>query len=581
VVQRGGNVGIGTTSPGTKLQVNSTAGTYGITNTNGTVTIGTYIEASNTYASFGTSSNHPIGFFTNNNAPQMYINTSGNVGIGTTSPSEKLEIYGSAAATSNFTALKLTNGSDGGLKILFSNAVSSELASIIAGVSSAGAGTDDGTLIFSTATNAVSAERMRITSGGLVGIGTSSPSYLLDVNGTGSFTNTSGETLILSKPTGPSIQFNKTATTAQGWQLSGEETAFKLFNTTTSTVPFQLATSGAATFTGNVTIQKITSGLILNGTPFGNSGAYVNFQGWANTNKNWQIGVANIGPAGLLFSPSTTAGGTTFSSGVIAFSEAGSISLDGTLTAGGNVRSVRVFTNSGGNSTDPIIAPHDDTNNGIFFPSADTFAITTAGSERMRITSGGIVLIGGTNTYYGNLVLKSNSATTYYGLNVVANGNTNFIALNHTGTVGVIETEHSGGSFTDMTFRTGGAERMRITSAGEVWMGYTSDQGAYLLQVNGAVFASSYFESSDTRLKNITNTHNGLDFGAIQYTWKDGRDAKLHWGYAAQDVMKYIPDAVNENKDGFLSLDYNQAHTYKIAMLEKRITELEQQLKNK
>jgi hypothetical protein len=163
----------------------------------------------------------------------------------------------------------------------------------------------------------------------------------------------------------------------------------------------------------------------------------------------------------------------------------------------------------------------------------------------------------------------------------VANGNTNFIALNHTGTVGVIETEHSGGSFTDMTFRTGGAERMRITSAGEVWMGYTSDQGAYLLQVNGAVFASSYFESSDTRLKNITNTYNGLDFGAIQYTWKDGRDAKLHWGYAAQDVMKYIPDAVNENKDGFLSLDYNQAHTYKIAMLEKRITELEQQLKNK
>jgi hypothetical protein len=125
------------------------------------------------------------------------------------------------------------------------------------------------------------------------------------------------------------------------------------------------------------------------------------------------------------------------------------------------------------------------------------------------------------------------------------------------------------------------AEKMRITSAGEVWMGYTSDQGAYLLQVNGAVFASSYFESSDTRLKNITNTHNGLDFGAIQYTWKDGRDAKLHWGYAAQDVMKYIPDAVNENKDGFLSLDYNQAHTYKIAMLEKRITELEQQLKNK
>lgn len=95
------------------------------------------------------------------------------------------------------------------------------------------------------------------------------------------------------------------------------------------------------------------------------------------------------------------------------------------------------------------------------------------------------------------------------------------------------------------------------------------------------VTATAYYESSDIRFKQVLNLHNGQDFGAIEYRWSDARDSKLHWGYSAQEVMKFLPDAVAENEYGFLTLDYNQAHTYKIAMLEKRIVELEQQLKNK
>jgi hypothetical protein len=91
-ISAAGNVGIGTSNPTYKLQVNSSAGNYGIINTNGTVAIGTYIEASNYYGSFGTQSNHALGFFTNNSAPQMYLAISGNVGIGTTSPQLKLDI---------------------------------------------------------------------------------------------------------------------------------------------------------------------------------------------------------------------------------------------------------------------------------------------------------------------------------------------------------------------------------------------------------------------------------------------------------------------------------------------------------
>jgi hypothetical protein len=121
--------------------------------------------------------------------------------------------------------------------------------------------------------------------------------------------------------------------------------------------------------------------------------------------------------------------------------------------------------------------------------------------------------------------------------------------------------------------------------AGELWIGYTTDQGAYPLQVNGSVYATSYFESSDIRLKDVITKKQSIDsFGAIQYKWKDGRDKNIHWGYSAQDVMNWIPDSVNINNDGHYTLDYNQAHTYKIATLEDRIALLEEeikQLKNK
>ena len=65
-------------------------------------------------------------------------------------------------------SLVLHNSQDGGSRILFSNAVASELASIQGGITGTGAGTDDGRLIFRTALNATATEKMRMTTTGVI-----------------------------------------------------------------------------------------------------------------------------------------------------------------------------------------------------------------------------------------------------------------------------------------------------------------------------------------------------------------------------------------------------------------------------
>lgn len=86
----GGNVGIGTTTPGSRLGIQTGNNQYGFTHTNGTVSVGSYVDPAAGW--FGTRSNHPLNFFTNDSLAQVTLSTSGNVGIGTTNPAQKLHV---------------------------------------------------------------------------------------------------------------------------------------------------------------------------------------------------------------------------------------------------------------------------------------------------------------------------------------------------------------------------------------------------------------------------------------------------------------------------------------------------------
>lgn len=94
----------------------------------------------------------------------------------------------------------------------------------------------------------------------------------------------------------------------------------------------------------------------------------------------------------------------------------------------------------------------------------------------------------------------------------------------------------------------------------------------------GSITATSFFESSDIRLKKLIEHNpiiNGIENLQAKLYEKGG---KIELGYFAQDAEKLMPYAVTKNPDGFLNLSYREVHTAKIARLEKRVAELEKQL---
>ena len=190
---------------------------------------------------------------TGTNIERMRIDSSGNVGIGTTSPSYKLDVSGSARATdvrtNNYYAYNSV-GNYSGLGFYGDAALTTRYAVIETQIGTQTALKTDGATPLVLGTNAT--ERMRIDSSGNVGIGTTSPSTKLQVNGTVTATSYAGSgsslTGIVTSITGTASQITASASTG-GVTLSLPST----INVNTS--------GNAANVTGTVAVANGGTGL--------------------------------------------------------------------------------------------------------------------------------------------------------------------------------------------------------------------------------------------------------------------------------------------------------------------------------
>ena len=274
-LNQSGNVGIGTTSPAAKLDVNinddgttdlnalilkrtwTNPGTndraHGILFSDFNSSMATiYADRTNSATNF----NSDLLFATNTGSngtalsTKMIIKNAGNVGIGTSSPDNKLDVVVSdvnITPNSESSAVFRRNGNNY-ISILSS---SSNFGGILFGEetdANDGALTYDhpnGNMIFETR----DAERMRITSTGNVGIGTTSPSAKLEVAG-----GADTQAVITGTTTAARLDI-KTNSHHRFLQTIESDGRFRLFNQTTNSEQFSVASNNNATFAGDVNVQ--------------------------------------------------------------------------------------------------------------------------------------------------------------------------------------------------------------------------------------------------------------------------------------------------------------------------------------
>lgn len=132
-----------------------------------------------------------------------------------------------------------------------------------------------------------------------------------------------------------------------------------------STLAVASGGTGQTTYTnGQLLIGNSTGNTLTKATLTAGSGISI-------TNGSGSITIASTGVTSV--SGTGTVNGLTLS---------GTVTTTGNLTLSGTVDSMSALA---GSETAPSIAASGDTNTGIFFPAADTIAVTTGGVERLRI----------------------------------------------------------------------------------------------------------------------------------------------------------------------------------------------------
>jgi hypothetical protein len=245
---------------------------------------------------------------------------------------------------------------------------------------------------------------------GNLGLGTDSPAGKLNIAATGA------DGLLLSpdlSDANNSARIFFTRTGGEGWALMNNASILSVRSgaipgTTSGTQKLGITTDGVATFSCQVCIGTSSTvtgtGLLKLGIASDNQGAALQFLGWAPASgyKSWQIDTAYIGSDTLNFTPSTTGGGTTFTTPVLSIESSGKACFANTVCAPQlricSTGDLSYVYNSGASTTDANFYISNPSSDILMARNSGCVGIGTANPQARLDIAGNNNALGCTNT---------------------------------------------------------------------------------------------------------------------------------------------------------------------------------------